>query len=65
MTKLYKAKNFRRDYECTSIKFRRTDGPVDSAHWEPATESELRTSGAQECFTERANGFETTAYGWL
>lgn len=65
MTKLYKNKNFRRDYECTSIKFIRTDGPMNPDNWEPASESELRASGAQECLTEYANGFRSVNYGWL
>lgn len=62
---LYRAKNFKRNYECTSIKFRRTDGPLDAAHWEPCSEEELAASDAMQLFQERANGFETTAYGWL
>lgn len=66
---LFKAITFRRDYEATSIAFRRTDGdhmPSDwAAHWEPATEDELAASGARELFSDVRDDVKMTAYGWL
>ena len=62
---IYKAKNFKRNYECTSIKFIETSAPVDPAYWEPSSYEEIEKSGATMLSTEWQNNQKTNKFGWI
>ncbi len=63
--KTYKNNNFKRDYECTNVKFIQSNQKPEGDMWKECDDSELVNSNCMHLSSVEGNGLIKKTFGYM